>query len=92
MKNRWRDEDAARFVAEHARQWGEDLSLRTYSTRLLGADDGLVLHGGGNTSVKGTHRNLLGEPVSAIFVKASGSNMATIEPEGHPGLDLECLR
>ena len=70
MKNRWRDEDAALFAAEHVPQWGEDLALRTYSTRLLGAEEELVLHGGGNTSVKGMHTNLLGEQIRAIFVKA----------------------
>ncbi|MFB3920345.1 MAG: bifunctional aldolase/short-chain dehydrogenase [Terriglobia bacterium] len=92
MKNRWRDEEAALFAAEHVPQWGEDLALRTYSARLLGADEELVLHGGGNTSVKGTHTNLFGEEIPAIFVKASGFNMATIEPEGFPGLDLEYLK
>jgi rhamnulose-1-phosphate aldolase/alcohol dehydrogenase len=92
MENRWRDEDAARFVEKFAPQWGEDLALRAYSARLLGAEEDLVLHGGGNTSVKGTHTNLLGEQVPAIFVKASGYNMAMIEPEGFPGLDLEHLK
>jgi len=92
MKNRWRDEDAAQFATKYTPHWGEDLALRVYSSRLLGAEEELVLHGGGNTSVKGTHRNLLGEQVSAIFVKASGFNMATIEPEGFPGLDLEYLK
>lgn len=92
MQNRWRDEDAAQFVAKNALQWGEDLALRTYSSRLLGAEEELVLHGGGNTSVKGAHTNLFGEQIPAIFVKASGYDMAKIEPEGFPGLDLEYLR
>lgn len=91
MQNRWHD-DAALFAAEHVPQWGEDLALRTYSARLLGGEEELVLHGGGNTSVKGTHTNLLGEQVPAIFVKASGYNMAKIEPDGFPGLDLEYLK
>jgi rhamnose utilization protein RhaD (predicted bifunctional aldolase and dehydrogenase)/NAD(P)-dependent dehydrogenase (short-subunit alcohol dehydrogenase family) len=92
METRWSDGDAARAVAAWAPRWGEDLALRTYASRLLGADDRLVLHGGGNTSVKGTFTNRLGDPVPAIFVKASGHDLATIEPEGHPGLDLGYLR
>src|SRR5262245_32572947 len=92
MRSRWSDDEAASFVARYAERWGEDLALRTYASRLLGADDRLVLHGGGNTSVKGTFVNRLGEQVPAIYVKASGHDLATIEPEGHPGLDLGYLR
>ena len=92
METRWSDGDVARAVAAWAPRWGEDLALRTYASRLLGADDRLVLHGGGNTSVKGTFTNRLGDAVPAIFVKASGHDLATIEPEGHPGLDLGYLR
>jgi len=92
MENRWRDEEAAEFVKKYGIQWGEDLALRTYASRLLGAEPDLVLHGGGNTSVKGTHTNILGERVPAIYVKASGFDLATIEPKGHSGLDLASLR
>ncbi|MBZ5515224.1 MAG: bifunctional aldolase/short-chain dehydrogenase [Acidobacteriia bacterium] len=92
MENRWRDEEAEQFVEKYGARWGLDVALRTYSSRLLGSEEALVLHGGGNTSVKGTHTNILGESVPAIFVKASGFDMGTIEPEGHPGLDLASLR
>ncbi len=92
MQNRWRDEDAAQFVEKLAPRWGEDLALRAYSSRLLGAEEDLVLHGGGNASVKGGHTNLLGEVIPALYVKASGFDMATIEPEGFPGLNREHLR
>ena len=78
-------------MARYKAEWGEDLALRTYATRLLGAEPSLVLHGGGNTSVKGNCTNLLGEKKAALYVKASGFDMAVIEPEGHPGLDLEYL-
>ena len=50
-----------------------------------------MLHGGGNSSVKGTWENVLGERAEALYVKASGMDMAEIEPEGHPGLDLAYL-
>jgi rhamnose utilization protein RhaD (predicted bifunctional aldolase and dehydrogenase)/NAD(P)-dependent dehydrogenase (short-subunit alcohol dehydrogenase family) len=92
MRSRWSDDEAASFVARYGARWGEDLALRTYTSRLLGADDRLVLHGGGNTSVKGTFVNRLGEQVPALYVKASGHDLATIEPEGLPGLDLGYLR
>jgi rhamnulose-1-phosphate aldolase/alcohol dehydrogenase len=92
MQNRWRDAEAANLLARYAPQWGVDLALRTYASRLLGAEEALVLHGGGNTSVKGTYTNILGEQIPAIYVKASGHDMAAIEPAGHPGLDLAYLR
>jgi rhamnose utilization protein RhaD (predicted bifunctional aldolase and dehydrogenase)/NAD(P)-dependent dehydrogenase (short-subunit alcohol dehydrogenase family) len=92
MRSRWSDDEAASFIARYGARWGEELALRIYASRLLGADDRLVLHGGGNTSVKGTFVNCLGEQVPAIYVKASGHDLATIEPEGHPGLDLGYLR
>jgi rhamnose utilization protein RhaD (predicted bifunctional aldolase and dehydrogenase)/NAD(P)-dependent dehydrogenase (short-subunit alcohol dehydrogenase family) len=68
------------------------LALRTYSARLLGAEPELVLHGGGNCSVKTPWVNALGEVIEGIFVKASGTDMAAIEPEDHLGLDLGFLR
>lgn len=92
MKNRWSDHEAEQFVSQYGEQWGADLALRTYTTRLLGREDALVLHGGGNTSLKGTHRNIFGEDVPALFVKASGFNLGTIIPEGFTALDLNHLK
>ncbi len=92
MKNQWSDDAAAKFVARYARQHGQDLALRTYTSRLIGAEPSLVLHGGGNTSVKGFHTNVLGERVEALFIKASGYDLAAIEPEGHVAIDLRYLR
>jgi rhamnose utilization protein RhaD (predicted bifunctional aldolase and dehydrogenase)/NAD(P)-dependent dehydrogenase (short-subunit alcohol dehydrogenase family) len=92
MTNRWNEREAARMVERYGPGGGEMLALRTYASRLLGADPALVLHGGGNTSLKAEQRSALGDRVPAIFVKASGFDMATIEPEGHPALDLTWLR
>lgn len=90
MKGRWSDDAAGQAVAGgDGREW---LALRAYSGRLLGSEPQLVLHGGGNTSVKGVVTNVFGECVPAIFVKASGYDLGTIGPEGHPPLDLEYLR
>ena len=66
--------------------------MRVYTTRLLGRDPKLVLHGGGNTSVKTTVADLLGEQVVALCVKGSGSDMAAIEPAGLPAVRLDRLR
>ncbi len=71
---------------------GRDLALRVYSTRLLGQERKLALHGGGNTSVKTRLRDLLGEAVGVLCVKGSGWDMATIEPPGLPAVRLEPLR
>lgn len=91
MNNRWVDGEADKMVEEFGPAWGEAMALRAYSARLLGADPGLVLHGGGNTSVKGMKKNLLGEGVPGLFVKGSGHDLKTIWPEGHVGLDLDPL-
>ena len=91
MISRWNDQDAARFVDRYAAECGEVVALRTYASRLLGADPELVLHGGGNTSVKATWRTALGIDAPAVFVKASGFSLAVIEPGGHPALDLDAL-
>jgi len=91
MKNKWSDEEAARCLLKYAEQRGEDLALRVYLAVLIGAEPDLVLHGGGNASVKTTRRNIFGELMPAIYVKASGRDMAQIEPDGFIPLDLEHL-
>src|SRR5437660_1369567 len=92
MESRWSDREAAEFVARLAPRWGEDLALRVYTSRLIGRDPDLVLHGGGNTSLKGTLTTLVGERVEALFVKGSGWDLAAIEPPGLPAIDLTHLR
>src|SRR2546425_10567311 len=93
MHSLWSDADAERLVDRYATEGvGRDLALRVYTTRLLGCEPELVLHGGGNTSVKTTMLDLLGEKIEAICVKGSGTDMAAIEPAGLPALRLERLR
>ncbi|MGZ8472405.1 MAG: class II aldolase/adducin family protein, partial [Candidatus Deferrimicrobiaceae bacterium] len=92
MKNKWRKGKASECIARYEKRWGRDLALRTYASRVIGEEKELVLHGGGNTSVKTTCTNVLGQPLPALFVKASGQDLASIEPDGHVGLDLEYLR
>jgi rhamnose utilization protein RhaD (predicted bifunctional aldolase and dehydrogenase)/NAD(P)-dependent dehydrogenase (short-subunit alcohol dehydrogenase family) len=92
MKSRWSDAEAGRDIASYTKRGvGEDLALRTYSARLLGSDWRLVLHGGGNTSVKTMMRDVYGDEVRVLCVKGSGWDLATIEPEGHPAVRLDPL-
>jgi len=82
MKSLWNDGDAAAFA-------GDDLAMRVYTSRLLGADESLVMHGGGNTSVKSTTKDFFGRDVEVLFVKGSGWDLGTIEKEGFPAIRLE---
>ncbi|HEY2176971.1 MAG TPA: class II aldolase/adducin family protein, partial [Caulobacteraceae bacterium] len=92
MRSRWDDKAAAEAVAHYgAAGVSEDLALRTYSARLLGADPAIVLHGGGNTSVKTTACDLFGDEIEVLCVKGSGWDLASIEPPGHPAVRLEPL-
>ena len=91
MESQYRDSDAP----------SELLALRCYTSRLLGAEPALVLHGGGNTSVKGTTTDFFGAPVEVCWVKGSGWDLASIEPAGFPAVrqavllalaDLDAIR
>jgi len=92
MKSRW-DSVAAEQMVAHYQQQGvpADLALRVYSSRLLGSDPTLVLHGGGNTSVKLRWREVSGAELDVICVKGSGWDMAVIEPAGIPAVRLAPL-
>jgi rhamnose utilization protein RhaD (predicted bifunctional aldolase and dehydrogenase)/NAD(P)-dependent dehydrogenase (short-subunit alcohol dehydrogenase family) len=93
MNSRWSDSEAASFIDRYAAQGvSRDLALRVYTTRLLGQDPRLVLHGGGNSSVKTVMRDLLGDEVAVLCVKGSGWDMGNIEPPGLPAVRLEPLR
>src|SRR5215207_10918673 len=93
MKSRWVDSEAHAAVDRYGKLGcGTDLSLRIYTTRLLGQDPQLVLHGGGNTSVKTRVADLVGEETEVLCIKGSGWDMAAIEPAGLPALRLAPLR
>ena len=93
MQSLWSDQDAEAMVARYADAGvGRDLALRVYTSRLLGRDPALVLHGGGNTSVKTHATDLVGEEAAVLCVKGSGWDMAAIEPAGLPAVRLAPLR
>jgi rhamnose utilization protein RhaD (predicted bifunctional aldolase and dehydrogenase)/NAD(P)-dependent dehydrogenase (short-subunit alcohol dehydrogenase family) len=93
MKSGWVDSDAEAMVAHGAKSGVDrDLALRLYTTRLLGRDPKLVLHGGGNTSLKTRTRDFLGEEVAVLRVKATGADMASIEADGLVAVRLDSMR
>ena len=84
MKSRWSDAEAAKFSGP--------LGPRVYTSRLLGQDKSLVLHGGGNTSVKLREKDVFGEERDVLYVKGSGSDLETIEASGFAPLPLAYLQ
>ena len=92
MKNNWSKKIAIRYIKKYKKlSFSNDLALRIYTTRLLGKNKELVLHGGGNTSVKTTIKDIDGKKYNVLCVKGSGWNMADIEPAGLPAVKLEPL-
>jgi len=85
MDSRWQDSEA-----DASRD--SDLALRVYTSRLLGQDDDLVLHGGGNTSVKSISTTIFGDEKDTLFVKGSGWDLKTIEAPGFAPCDLAYLQ
>ncbi len=83
MLSLWDDKEAAQYRTE--------LELRVYTSRLLGRDKTLVLHGGGNTSVKLVEKNLFGEDENVLYIKGSGWDLETIEAAGFAPVQLDCL-
>jgi rhamnose utilization protein RhaD (predicted bifunctional aldolase and dehydrogenase)/NAD(P)-dependent dehydrogenase (short-subunit alcohol dehydrogenase family) len=81
MESLWNDAEAAQFPG--------DLGQCVYTSRLLGRDKSLVLHGGGNTSVKIVERNLFGEEETILYVKGSGWDLEHIEPQGFSPVRLD---
>ncbi len=90
MKNLWSETESEAAVA--ASNGDSDIARQAYATRLLGAERNLVLHGGGNTSVKTLVKDLHGDLVEVISIKGSGRDMAKVNPEDLPLLHMEPLR
>lgn len=91
MKSRFDTAEVERF-RERYRALGNDLADRVYTSRLLGQDPGLVLHGGGNTSVKSRATEIDGRVVDVLWVKGSGWDLERIEPAGFSQCRLDPLR
>ena len=92
MKNNWSKNFANKYIKKYKKLgFAKDLALRVYTTRLLGRNNELVLHGGGNTSVKTTIKDIDDKKYKVLCVKGSGWDMADIEPAGLPAVKLEPL-
>jgi rhamnulose-1-phosphate aldolase/alcohol dehydrogenase len=91
MRSRWNEAEAAAAVERWVVPYGQDLALRVYTSRLIGADPSLVLHGGGNTSLKTPVKTVFGDEITALFVKGSGCDLRAIEPAGFTALELAPL-
>jgi rhamnose utilization protein RhaD (predicted bifunctional aldolase and dehydrogenase)/NAD(P)-dependent dehydrogenase (short-subunit alcohol dehydrogenase family) len=84
MLSLWDEKESARFEG--------DLGLRVYTSRMLGRDKSLVLHGGGNTSVKVSARNLMGKDEALLYVKGSGWDLEHIEEAGFSPVRLDYVK
>ena len=92
MKNDWANSEVKKFIKKYKNLgFSKDIALRVYTSRLLGKNKKLVLHGGGNTSVKTRIKDVDGKKYEVLCVKGSGWDMADIEPEGLPAVKLEPL-
>ncbi len=89
MKNLWSESQAKSYIKRYGKNGvNQDLALRVYTSRLLGQNSELVLHGGGNTSVKTSMKDLSGAETDVLCVKGSGWDMGDIEPAGLPAVRL----
>ncbi|HIF62366.1 MAG TPA: bifunctional aldolase/short-chain dehydrogenase, partial [Candidatus Pelagibacter sp.] len=92
MKNNWSNNESKKYIRKYKNLgYSKDLALRVYTTRLLGRNSELVLHGGGNTSVKTSIKDIDGKKYDVLCVKGSGWDMGEIEPEGLPAVKLDPL-
>jgi rhamnose utilization protein RhaD (predicted bifunctional aldolase and dehydrogenase)/NAD(P)-dependent dehydrogenase (short-subunit alcohol dehydrogenase family) len=88
IQNLWNDADAAGYVTKYH---DPDIALRIYTSHLLGREPRLVLHGGGNTSVKTVVTDLFENKIAVLRVKGSGWDLSLVEPSGLPAVRLESL-
>ena len=80
------------FDTTEAAKYTTSLEMRAYTSRLLGQSEDLVLHGGGNTSVKATTKDIFGDDVEVLYVKGSGHDLKTIRENGFSPTRLDVLK
>jgi rhamnose utilization protein RhaD (predicted bifunctional aldolase and dehydrogenase) len=92
MKNLWSDSEAKKIVKSNSKKGiSKELALRVYTSRLLGNNKKLVMHGGGNTSVKCKAKDYFGNSIDILNIKGSGWDLGNIEAEGLPAVRLQEL-
>ena len=93
IKNNYKTSEANSYVDKAGQDIADqELALRVYTSRIIGENPDLVMHGGGNTSVKVERKDLFGNTKKVIHVKGSGWDLDTILAPGLPGLWLDSLR
>jgi len=93
MKNKWNSIEEKKYIKKYKNNHiSQDLALRIYTTHLLGREKTLVLHGGGNTSLKTTSKNIFNKKIDIMHIKGSGWDMGSIEYPGLPAVELNPLR
>ena len=80
------------YDVNEASKYSTPVEMRAYTSRLLGQSEDLVLHGGGNTSVKATTKDIFGEDVEVLYVKGSGHDLKTIRENGFSPTRLDVLK
>ena len=92
MKNNWSNSGAKKYIKKYKKLgFSKDLALRVYTTRLLGRNKELVLHGGGNTSMKTSVHNIFNKKIDVMHIKGSGWDMSSIDQPGLPAVELQPL-
>jgi len=92
FENLWNESDASAFVLSHSKnKINADVALRVYSSRLIGSEKNLVMHGGGNTSCKTIVQDVFGKDTRVLCVKGSGWDLGAIEAAGMPAVRLDPL-
>ena len=92
VKNLWNEQDAQSFIDNAGSSEADrQLALRVYTSRLIGQDPDMVMHGGGNTSVKVKRLNIFGDEIDVLHVKGSGWDLETIEAAGLSAVQISPL-
>ena len=92
MQNKWNKLDSIKYINYYnKKKISKDLALRIYTTHLLGREKDLVLHGGGNTSLKATFNDIFKNNINVMHIKGSGWDMSSIDFPGMPAVELDPL-
>ena len=92
MQNKWNNSEAKKYIRHYKKKKiSKELALRIYTTHLLGREKDLVLHGGGNTSLKTSIKNIFKQNISVMHIKGSGWDMGSIDYPGMPAVELNPL-
>ena len=92
MKNKWNNSEAKKNISQYKqKKISKEISIRINTTQLIGREKSLVLHGGGNTSLKTSIKNIFKQKIEVMHIKGSGWDMGSIDYPGMPAVELETL-